>query len=399
MRISSVAQGAVWVGVVLLLSACDGFFGTKTNTEFIEVPTYSPREVAYVPVQPALMAFQEPVDIIAGFDELIYVVDKATEEIISLDESGRELGRFKVRGVRAVAQTRGLDLLAIGENTATVAGTDFDVTCIYKIDMHGEGASFGIDYARITDTITHPFYFKSTFSSSDADVQFNKIAVLEDNRFYVTRKGTDNNPQKFGGPDDAVLLFGANGTYITPVIVNTPNGFFRDFFKRPTGISSFVQPPQISAGGPNHFVFTSIGENTSIKVQVIDYLETDFGASYEPRILFESDSTVADGNLATPNKFKEPVGVTITGDGTNFILVVDKATDSLYQFTTTGLEGVKPPAGAASSKYQMASFGGRGEGLSQFNAPSAVAYKNRIVWVCDSGNGRVLRFKLTTDFQ
>lgn len=399
MRISSVAQVTVWVGVVLLLSACDGFFGTKTNTDFIEVPTYSPREVAYVPVQPALTTFQEPVDIIAGFDELIYVVDKATEEIISLDESGRELGRFNVRGVRAVAQTRGLDLLAIGENTATVAGTDFDVTCIYKIDMHGEGASFGIEYARITDTITHPFYFKSTFSSSDADVQFNKIAVLEDNRFYVTRKGTDNNPQKFGGPDDAVLLFGANGTYITPVIVNTPNGFFRDFFKRPMGISSFVQPPQISAGGPDHFVFTSIGENTSIKVQVIDYLESDFGASYEPRILFESDSTVADGNLATPDKFAEPVGVTITGDGTNFILVVDRAKDSLYQFTTTGLEGVKPPAGAASSKYQMASFGGRGEGLSQFNAPSAVAYKNRIVWVCDTGNGRVLRFKLTTDFQ
>ena len=399
MRISSVAQVTVWVGIVLLLSACDGFFGTKTNTDFIEVPTYSPREVAYVPVQPALTAFQEPVDIIAGFDELIYVVDKATEEIISLDESGRELGRFKVRGVRAVAQTRGLDLLAIGENTANVAGTDFDVTCIYKIDMHGEGASFGIEYARITDTITHPFYFKSTFSSSDADVQFNKIAVLEDNRFYVTRKGTDNNPQKFGGPDDAVLLFGANGTYITPVIVNTPNGFFRDFFKRPMGISSFVQPPQISAGGPDHFVFTSIGENTSIKVQVIDYLESDFGASYEPRILFESDSTVADGNLATPDKFAEPVGVTITGDGTNFILVVDRAKDSLYQFTTTGLEGVKPPAGAASSKYQMASFGGRGEELSQFNAPSAVAYKNRIVWVCDTGNGRVLRFKLTTDFQ
>jgi hypothetical protein len=399
MRISSVAQVTVWVGVVLLLSACDGFFGTKTNTDFIEVPTYSPREVAYVPVQPALTTFQEPVDIIAGFDELIYVVDKATEEIISLDESGRELGRFNVRGVRAVAQTRGLDLLAIGENTATVAGTDFDVTCIYKIDMHGEGASFGIEYARITDTITHPFYFKSTFSSSDADVQFNKIAVLEDNRFYVTRKGTDNNPQKFGGPDDAVLLFGANGTYITPVIVNTPNGFFRDFFKRPMGISSFVQPRQISAGGPDHFVFTSIGENTSIKVQVIDYLESDFGASYEPRILFESDSTVADGNLATPDKFAEPVGVTITGDGTNFILVVDRAKDSLYQFTTTGLEGVKPPAGAANSKYQMASFGGRGEGLSQFNAPSAVAYKNRIVWVCDTGNGRVLRFKLTTDFQ
>lgn len=399
MKKMNYTHGAVVIAVVLLLTSCEGFFGTKTNTDFIEVPTYSPREVAYVPVQPALKSFQEPVDIIVGFDELIYVVDKATEEIISLDESGRELGRFKVRGVRSVAQTRGLDLLAIGENTATVAGIDYDVTCIYKVDMHGEGASFGMQYARITDTITHPFYFKTTFSSSDAFVEFNKIAILEDNRFYVTRKGTDNNPQKFGGPDDAVLLFESDGTYITPVVVNTPNGFFRDYFKSPVGIAGFVQPPQISAGGPDHFVFTSIGENTSIKVQVIDFLETEFGASYEPRILFESDPTTADGNLATPDKFGEPVGVTITGDGTNFILVVDRAKDSLYQFTTTGLEGVKPPAGAASSKYQLASFGGRGEGLTQFNSPSAVAYKNRIVWVCDTGNGRVLRFKLTTDFQ
>lgn len=399
MRKNKGIQSIGWLSVVVLLSACEGFFGTKTDIGFIEVPTYSPREVAYVPVQPALNSFEEPVDIIAGFDELIYVVDKATEEIISLDESGRELGRFAVKGVRAVAQTRGLDLLAIGENTTTVAGIDYDVTCIYKIDMHGEGASFGMQYARFVDTITHPFYFKSTFSASDASVEFNKIAILEDNSFYVTRTGVDNNPQKFGGPDDAVLLFDAEGTYITPVIVNTPNGFFRDFFKSPVGISSFVQPPQISAAGADHFVFTSIEENRSIKVQVIDYLETEFGASYEPRILFESDPTTADGNLATPGRFEEPVGVTITGDGSNFILVVDRAKDSLYQFTTTGLEGVRPPAGAATTKYQLASFGGRGEGLSQFNAPSAVAYKNRIVWVCDTGNGRVLRFRLTIDFQ
>lgn len=399
MKIRNKTLSFLGFNAVLFLSACQGFFGTETDIDFIEVPTYSPREVAYVPVQPALQSFVEPVDIITGFDELMYVVDQATEEIISLDESGRELGRIKVRGVKAVAQTRRLDLLAIGKNTTTVAGVNYDVTCIYIIDMHGAGADFGIRYARIVDTITHPFYFKTTFSSSDARVEFNKIAVLADNRFYVTRRGTDNNLQKVGGPDDAVLLFDSDGTYLTPVVVNTPSGFFRDFFKKPVGIASFVQPPQISAGGADHFVFTSIDENTSIKIQVIDYLESEFGASYEPRILFESDTTVADGNLATPKKFEEPMGVTITGDGTNFILVVDRAKDSLYQFTTTGLEGVKPPAGAATTKYQMASFGGKGQGLSQFDRPSAVAYKNRIVWVCDTGNGRVLRFKLTTDFQ
>jgi len=384
---------------VVFLTSCEGFFGKKTTTDFIEVPTYSAREVAYVPVQPVLSDFVEPVDIIAGFDELIYVVDGATEEIVQLDESGRDLDRLKVKGVRSVAQNRKLNLLAIGEVDVEVLDSIYTVTCIYTLDMHGPGASLNLGNAAFIDTIVHPFYYKSTFSSSDDEVQFNKIAILEDNRFYVTRMGDDNNPQKFGGPDDAVLLFDANGTYLTPVGVNTPSGFFRDFFKKPVGISSFVQPPQISAFGPDHFVYTSVSDNTSIKVQVIDYLESDFGASYEPRVLFESDPTVADGNLATPDKFDEPVATLVTGDGTNFIFVIDKAKDSLYQFTTTGIEGVKPPPGAASVKYQLASFGGRGEGLTNFNNPSAIAYKNNIVWVCDAGNGRILRFKLTIDFQ
>lgn len=384
---------------ILLLMGCDGFFGKKTSTDFIEVPIYSPREVAYVPVQPALKGFSSPVDIIAGFDELMYVVDDAAEEIISLDESGRILARLKVRGVRAVAQNRRLDLLAIGSIDVVKGADTLNFTCIYKIDMHGSGSSFGLQYAQVVDTIIHPFYFKTTYSSSDTKVQFNKIAVLEDNRFYVTRTGTDNNAQKFGGPDDAILLFAADGTYLTPVSVNTPSGLFRDYFKQPVGISSFVQPPQVSAGGPDHFVFTSIAENTSIKVQIIDFIETDFGANYEPRVLVDSDTTVADGNLTTPDRFSAPVATLITGDGTNYVFVVDQAKDSFYQFTITGLEGVKPPTGAATTKYQVASFGGRGEGLSQFNEPSAVAYKNRIVWICDTGNGRILRFKLTTDFQ
>ena len=67
------------VSMLVLLASCEGFFGKKTSADFIEVPEYSPREVAYVPIQPALKTFVEPVDIIAGFDELIYVVDKATE--------------------------------------------------------------------------------------------------------------------------------------------------------------------------------------------------------------------------------------------------------------------------------------------------------------------------------
>ena len=387
------------ISMIVLLTGCEGFFGKKTSTDFIEVPDYSAREVAYVPVQPVLDDFAHPVDIITGFDELMYVVDDVSEEIICLDESGVILSRMQIQGVRSVAQNRRFELLAVGAIEQEIAGQLFEVTCIYRVDLHGAGGAYGLSHAEVTDTIIHPFYFKSTFSASDVQVKFNKIAVLEDNRFYVSRTGVDNNPQKFGGPDDAILLFADDGTYITPVSVSTPNGLFRDYFKQPTGLSSMVQPPQISASGPDHFIFTSVSPQTSIKVQVIDFIETDFGSSYVPRILAEEDPTVAEGFMSTPEKFGTPVSAVLTGDGTNFVLVVDQEKDSLYQFTLTGLEGVKPPVGAASSKYQKASFGGTGTGLSQFRNPSAVAYKNEVVWVCDSDNQRVLRFKLTTDFE
>jgi len=179
-------QPKIWLlAITFTLISCDGFLGTKTDTDFIDTPEYLPREVAYVPVQPALNSFVKPVDIVAGFDELLYVVDEATEEIISLDESGRELSRLSVKGVRSVTQNRALDLLVIGTIPQNVAGQDFDLTCIYKINLHGGGNRYGLQFANIVDTIIHPFYFKSTFSSSDAFVEFNKIAVLGDNKFYV----------------------------------------------------------------------------------------------------------------------------------------------------------------------------------------------------------------------
>jgi len=34
----------------------------------------------------------------------------------------------------------------------------------------------------------------------------------------------------------------------------------------------------------------------------------------------------------------------------------------------------------------------------QFNEPRGLACWNQILYVCDAGNGRVLRFKLTLDF-
>ena len=390
---------------LLLLVACDDFFGKKTDTEFLDEPVFEDQTVAYVPIQPVIDGFSYPVDVIAGFDQLIYVADQGTEEIVSFDQAGNELGRFRVQGLRGIAQDRRLDLIAVGNRDTTVSSTNFTLPAIYRIDLNKSG-TYGLANASVKKIITHPFYFKSgTPTASDVAVSFQDIAIWPDNRFYVTRNGPSNVSTQFGGPDDAVLLFGNDDRFISPVFVSTTLGLFTDYFKKPSGIATFATAPQSlelnnpSLTPPGDFYFTSISPQNVLKVQRIGFVQSDFGSSYNLVILAAGDTSRADRFLYEANRFEEPADITIAGDGTRYVFVIDAVKDSLYQFNAQGLEGVNPPSGAGTSKAILASFGGRGQGLRQFNEPRGVAYLDRIVYVADAGNGRVLRFKLTTDFE
>jgi len=379
---------------------CEGYWGKETETDFLDEPQFEDQTVAYVPVQPAIVGLDYPVDIIAGWDELIYVADAGTEEIIGYDQAGNEQGRFQVPGLTAIAQDRRLDMLALGTLDTLINGTNFTLPAIYRIGFDPTG-DYGITSARIKRKIVHPFYFKSSSpTTTDELVRFRGISVLADNRYYVSRNGISNSVNQFGGPDMAVILFSPDDEFISPVVINTSLGLFRDFFKSPQGITTLAQPPQSPAVNPTgSFLATSVGEGVTLKVQFIERIETEGGASFELRQLPVGDTSRADRFLYEPNRFDQPVDVVVAGDETNYIFVVDAARDSLYQFNALGLEGVNPPPGARSNKVIRASFGGTGDELTQFREPRAVAYLDRIVYVADAGNGRILRFRLTTDFE
>lgn len=386
--------------IAMLSTGCDDFFGNKTDVSFIDIPDYQSKPIAYVPIQPVLDQFVKPTDVLAGFDELIYVVDNGTEEIIAFDQSGRELYSFYVPGVLSVVQDRRLNLLAIGTKDTVINSVPYTLSCIYRIDLQGS-FGYGLNHAKIVNEIVHPFYLKNTFSTSDAAVQLQDIAIIGENEYYVSRTGFSNNPAQFGGPDNAVLLFDENDKWDRALDVTTRGGVFKDFFKTPFGMSSLAQPPQISASFSRNFIFTSMDQSVDnlYKVRSITYNETDFGVEYNPNDIIPLDTSQAEGSINDAGKFEKPVDVTLTGDGTGYIFVVDMEKDSVYQFTSNGLEGIKPPPGTGLTKYVKVSFGGEGIELTQFNEPRAVAYSNQILYVADSGNGRVLRFKLTTDFE
>ncbi len=386
------------------LTGCEGYFGEKTDLDFIEIPDFSNRQVAYVPILPVLDAFQRPTDICVGFDQLIYVVDSATEEVIALDEAGREVGRLFVPGARSVAQDRRFDLLVIGEHDTLVnATTTLTFSAIYRIRMLS-GDGYSLSSGKIIKKIVHPFFEKNSYSTNDVQVKFNRIAVLGDNlnaarnnQYYVSRSGPGGSGPL--GPNDAVFWFGNNDELISRVGVTVSGGaVINDFFRTPHGITSFTQPPQITASNSRDFIYTSLDPSNALKVQYVEFLESEFGAEFRPRILASSDTSKASGFINSPNKFNRPHDITVAGDATRFIFVVDGVTDSVYQFTSTGLEGVLPPAATGITKYQKASFGGTGSGITQFNRPMSVAYYNQILYVADTDNGRILRFKLTLDF-
>lgn len=390
----------ILLSCVLLLSSCEKYFGDKTNLDFIELPTQNYREVAYVPVQPVLDQFVRPTDVLAGFDELIYVVDNGTEEIIALDQSGREVGRKSVPGVISVTQDRRLDLIAIGTKDTVLSGTPYKLTTIYRIDL-STPLGYGLKFGRITNTITHPFYIKlSGFVTNDAAVTFNRIAVMGDNSYYVTRQGPVNSSTGVRTPDDAILLFDENDRYITPISITANDGrLFKDYFKKPYGITTYAKPPQITATNNRNFIFSSLDDNTVLKTQLITFIESEFGSQYTPAILPVGDTSEADGFLYSAYKFEEPKGITVTGDGTNYIFIADSEKDSIFQFTNTGFEGVNPPPASGETKFVKTSFGGTGIELNQFRQPMAVAHMQDILYVADAGNGRVLRFKLTLDIR
>ncbi|MEM7659584.1 MAG: hypothetical protein AAF399_25945 [Bacteroidota bacterium] len=383
-----------------LVAGCEGFFGRKTSTDFLAEPVFDTRTVAYVPIQPVWDDLDRPVDIIAGWDELIYVADGGREEIIAFDQAGGELGRFPIPGLQAIAQDRRLDILAAGVRDTIINGREFVLPAIYRLSLDKTG-DYGLNNATITRIITHPFYFKSgTPTGSDSLASFTGIAPLANNWYYLSRNGLSNSANQFGGPDDAVLLFNDQDEYISPVAVSTNLGLFRDYFIKPSSIATFAQPPQSPAiNDRGDFLFTSVGENNLLKVQLIRFQESDFGSSYLVENLPVGDTSKAEGFLYEPNRFTRPMDVSIAGDATNYFFVVDAEADSLYQFNRLGYEGANPPPGANTTKTLKVSFGGTGNGLTQFREPMGVAYLDQIVYVADAGNGRILRFRLTTDFE
>lgn len=417
---------------LIIMSGCDTIFGTKDNDtteEIFEVGRIDPTLEAtdgYVALTPFWGDFDQPTDVFVGYDEFVYITDANGVHLLDrADLSPRRT--IELEGAVAVTQDRLLNVYVAARYDTVIESVDenevWNLAAVFKIrNMNGTDGPDPV----FLDTLIHPFDDASRSSTTaklsrlnkgsdtnDELVELTGLTTLADNTLYVTRRGPLNNLTAVAAPDNTVLVY-------EPIIENDVQTTEMRNVARiralnpvnpsllsavgPTDIVSFISPPQRDIFTDNRSFLISQGDqNTNITFRTlqINAVETTDGLVYRSHSEFlDRDTSRSSGFIYEENKFSNPVGLAVAGDQTNYIFVVDQEKDSLYQFQPNGTEGVPPPPGAVDRNQNLiVSFGGSGNGPRQFNNPSGVAYFDEILYIADTGNNRIARYKLTTDFE
>jgi hypothetical protein len=394
-----------------LLTGCNFLFGSKKDDQVEDVlrqgaidPNLVREVVGYVPILPIWGGFIHPTDVFVGYDEMVYVVENGGPNpgLHVLDLKGDRQNFIPIPGATKVTQDRRLITYVLGRSDTIVNGETFNLATVYVLT--GTGTRNPETIRRLVhpriDLSRNLTNFRGRF---DEEVEFTGIATTHDNGFYLARRGPTNSLTATAVPDNAILVF-------RPDFSN--NGSVRNL--NPTisslrstmglaGITSFLAPPQLVFGMSNSMDFFLLqsdprAEYKALWIRQIDNPET--GISYiENSSMLNFDTSRAERFLYEGFRFTNPTDICIAPDETGYIFVIDAARDSLYQFTRLGFEGVNPPPASGITKQVIASFGGRGAGPFQFNEPKGVAYFRRVVYVADSGNGRILRYILSIDLE
>ncbi len=321
-------------------------------------------DTVYVQLNPAWEGFNKPEDIIIGREPFIYVADTYNDRIVMMNLNGNILGTRHVKRPVAIAQDYKLNLIVCAQFDTVVKGQTQTFGAVFKYDMVAVQHQIGI----APSVMLLPRPVDLNFPGR----QYTGAAVFYNNTFYVARTGPNNS--SFIDPDNSILYFSPKellGTGIGDTLI----GRVPNINPVSSGLVSANQISSLTSFNKKNidFIVTLTGNNF-LKTQWLTYVVTSSSADYEAR-LSPSDG----GALMSPNKFSQPQGSCIDDAGN--IYIADSQKDSVFKFTPMGDE--------------LQSFGGP----AYFNGPYAVAYFDRILYVADTGNNRILRFILSTDIQ
>ncbi|MFC2085888.1 hypothetical protein ACFLRO_01605 [Bacteroidota bacterium] len=396
-------------------TGCSDIFGSKSDTtteQIFDEGRIDPsllEDVGYVAIQPFYEEglngpFDHPADVQVGFDDFVYVVDQAGLHV--LDLAGRPVSFVSLRGAVSVSQDRRLHVYVAARRDTVISGQTWDLPVVYRFSGLAQGVP------RTENILWHPFdddsrkFARPDPIETDVAVHFTGVSTLHDNRIYVSRRGPVNVRNSSTLPHNAIMEFSPEGINTRTILALHPTVPSLRSAVDPSDVITYFSPPQQSGlVQDDRFLLSQAPDDISDMTFGIVAIRTELtsdGIIYRPDvdvIRASGNPENGDGFLFEGFKFQKPVDLAFAGDGTNYIFVLDAAKDSLFIFTGNGIEGVAPAPGSGRTKPVVVSFGGNGGGALEFNEPQGVTYANKIVYVADTGNGRISRFKLNTDFE
>ncbi len=319
-------------------------------------------DTSYVQQTPIWTGFNAPEDVLLGKEPLVYVADTKNNRIAQLDLSGAEIGSISITNPRALAQDNNFDILVIADTILTSTGDTLSV--LYRIKLVGPPANGIITNGVLLRLLSSDYPTPLTSRKR----KFTSVATYPDNSVLVSRRGPDNVNNL--DPDNAIIKCKGVNTVTVEL--------YTGFQVTGNGVYSIDKVSGLTAAGNNNFDFL-LTRNTTQNGFKAEWFEYDNSTgAFNPRFLPEGNQDILKLEFGLPED--------ITTDPNKNIFIVDAGKDSLYKFNSSG-------------KLLKESFGGNATSQNNLSGPKGVAFFNRVLYIADTGNNRIVRYKLSTDLQ
>jgi len=351
----------IWIlSLLIILSGCGRKVKLPTN---LAEPGGGTLDTTYLPVGQAWeeangLSFDHPRDVHVGFDGYIYIADTGNDRIIKLDQTGEFIEQYDgVENPRNVSQDRLFRLLATGDSIIYKKGTqDEDFVSIYVAPDLIDSVHHVVMDTLIsgTDTVISPVdtFLVDTSATVYLGIAPNPLPRSGYAEYYVC-DFTRSQITRF-------RFYEPCTTENLGALIPKGSEFGKSYY--PRGILTFLTATGFNLGFCHSLSYLS--------VQILD------GKDLYPVIPWTDSS-----NIYWQGTFGQAEDLAVDEDGNIFVL--DSEKDSVLKFSKNGA--------------WILSFGTGGSGGKEFENPKGIAYYDKIVYVADTGNNRILRLTRSTD--
>jgi len=377
----------VLLGLIFFLVQCGRKIKLPTS---LSVSGDKSLDTTYVQIWPEWteageLSFESPEDIYVGYDTYLYIADTGNDRIVKMDRRGEFITQYAVPHPISVTQDPLLRLAVVSGDHKIYLKDILDEKPFYQVfafEAQMDTLVFVVDSTFVIDSTFYPDSLDTILVGADTlevvvdtiNTSIKAIAAFPipaDEYLFFTCDQTSHSVVRPGGEkhqrdqiskfvpefEDTLLVFSYGDAAVEKGgdLGNTisPSGIFTYPYK-----------------GYFRIAFTQ--GYTPHGAQILN------GMSYRP-VISRTDST----ELYFPGIFGLAEDVTV--DEFDNIYVVDVSRHSVLKFDSNGRLLLK--------------FGTFGSGNKEFNRPQGIAYYNKTLYVADTKNNRILRFKLSTDIR